>query len=127
MIAQRGGVSAGGFFVSAANAQALAAVVGLADWPGGKLVLIGPEGCGHDASGACLGRDGGGEVISAAKLLETDLHHLAQRPIAVENADRIAGDREAEVRCFICTICCGRGLLVTPPAAAGWGLVGRIC
>ncbi|MGL6209616.1 MAG: chromosomal replication initiator DnaA, partial [Paracoccaceae bacterium] len=34
------------FFVSASNAGALAAVEAWAEWPEGKLVLVGPEGSG---------------------------------------------------------------------------------
>ncbi|MDZ4310429.1 MAG: chromosomal replication initiator DnaA [Cypionkella sp.] len=114
------------FFVSAANAQALAAVEAWRDWPGGKLVLIGPEGAGKTHLAHVWAEMAGAEVISAAKLLETDLHHLAQGPVAVENADRIAGDREAEVALFhLHNLLAGRGLLVTavsPPRDWGLGL-----
>lgn len=114
------------FFVSDANAQALAAVEAWRDWPGGKLVLVGPEGAGKTHLAHVWAEMAGAEVISAAKLPEVDLHHLAQRPVAVENAHRIAGDAQAEVALFhLHNLLAGRGLLVTaisPPRDWGLGL-----
>lgn len=102
------------FYPSPANAQALAAVEAWQDWPGGKLVLVGPEGAGKTHLTHIWAALSGAEVISAAKLLETDLHDLAQGPVAIEDADQIAGDREAEVALFhLHNLLDGRGLLVT--------------
>jgi len=102
------------FYPSPANAQALAAVEGWADWPGGKLLLIGPEGAGKTHLAHIWAGLSGAEVIAAAKLVEHDLHDLAQRPVAVENADQIAGDRATEVALFhLHNLLEGRGLLVT--------------
>lgn len=102
------------FFVSAANAQALALVEGWRAWPDGKLVLIGPEGAGKTHLAHVWAEIAAAEVISADKLIEADLHDLARGPVAVENADRIAGDRQAEVALFhLHNLLAGRGLLVT--------------
>ncbi len=102
------------FYPSPANAQALAAVEAWRDWPGGKLVLVGPAGAGKTHLAHIWAGLAGAEVISADKLLETDLHDLAQGPVAVEDADRVAGDREAEVALFhLHNLLAGRGLLVT--------------
>lgn len=117
------------FFTSPANAQALAAVEAWQDWPGGKLVLIGPEGAGKTHLAHVWAEMAGAEVISAHRLIDTDLHDLAQCPVVVENADRIAGDRDAEVALFhlhnlmAAGPMAGRGLLITaasPPR--DWGL-----
>ncbi|OYU39970.1 MAG: chromosomal replication initiator DnaA [Pseudorhodobacter sp. PARRP1] len=112
------------FFASPANAQALASVEAWRDWPGGKLVLIGPEGAGKTHLAHIWAEMAGAEVIAAQRLADADLHDLAQGPVAVENADRIAGDREAEVALFhLHNLLDGRGLLVTaarPPR--DWGL-----
>ena len=102
------------FYTSPANAQALAAVEAWQDWPGGKLVLVGPAGAGKTHLAHIWATLARAEVISAAKLVEADLHDLAQGPVAVEDADRIAGDREAEVALFhLHNLLDGRGLLVT--------------
>ncbi len=106
------------FYASPANAQALASVEAWQDWPGGKLVLVGPAGSGKTHLAHIWATLAGAEVISAAKLLETDLHDLAQGPVAVEDADQIAGDREAEVALFhLHNLLNGRGLLVTAASA----------
>jgi len=106
------------FYASPANAQALASVEAWQDWPGGKLVLVGPAGSGKTHLAHIWATLAGAEVISAAKLLETDLHDLAQGPVAVEDADTIAGDREAEVALFhLHNLLNGRGLLVTAASA----------
>ncbi|GLS86882.1 hypothetical protein GCM10010873_18560 [Cypionkella aquatica] len=107
------------FFVSAANAQALAQIEGWRDWPDGKLLLIGPEGSGKTHLTHIWSDLAGAEVISAAKLVDTDLHDLAQNPVAVENADRIAGDPEAETALFhLHNLLAGRGLLITAASPA---------
>ena len=114
------------FFASPANAQALAAVEAWQDWPGGKLVLVGPAGAGKTHLAHIWADLAGAEVIRASKLVEHDLHDLAQGPVAVEDADVIAGDREAEVALFhLHNLLGGRGLLVTaasPPRDWGLGL-----
>lgn len=102
------------FYASPANAQALAVVEAWQDWPSGKLVLVGPEGAGKTHLAHIWATLAGAEVISATKLAESDLHDLAQGPVAVEDADQIAGDRQAEVALFhLHNLLKGRGLLVT--------------
>ena len=112
------------FFASPANAQALAAVEAWQDWPGGKLVLVGPAGAGKTHLAHIWAEVAGAEVIRASKLVEHDLHDLAQGPVAVEDADAIAGDREAEVALFhLHNLLDGRGLLVTASSSPrDWGL-----
>lgn len=106
------------FFVSEANAQALAAIEAWQDWPAGKLMLIGPSGAGKTHLAHVWANIAGAEVISASKLVDTDLHDLAENPVVVENADRIAGDRDAEVALFhLHNLMAGRGLLVTASSA----------
>lgn len=112
------------FYPSPANAQALASIEAWRDWPGGKLVLVGPEGAGKTHLAHIWAEIAGAEVVAAHRLPETDLHDLAQGPVAVENADRIAGDREAEVALFhLHNLLDGRGLLVTAARAPrDWGV-----
>ncbi|HRO10651.1 DnaA/Hda family protein [Amaricoccus sp.] len=109
------------FFVSPANALALAQLDSWPAWPAGRLAVSGPAGAGKThlvhvwaaASGACILAD------------QADLE-LGEFPggaaLAVEDVDRLAGDREAEEALFhLCNrLAAGGGsLMVTgrePPA-----------
>ena len=90
------------FFQAESNADALAAVEGWRDWAHGCLLLTGPSGAGkthlaHVFGAACPGA----AIIAAADLHGADIPALAARPgIAVEDADRIAGDITAETALF---------------------------
>ena len=102
------------FFVSPANAPALAAVEAWQNWPGGKLVLTGPAGAGKTHLAHIWAEMTGAEVITATQLIEADLPDLAQGPVVVEDADQIAGDHQAEVALFhLHNLRAGRGLLIT--------------
>ena len=79
------------FFTSAANAEAVAAVEGWAEWPLGKLVLVGPEGSGKSHLGRIWAELSGARVVDAIGDWEVDalgggavcvedLHELAKRP-----------------------------------------------
>lgn len=112
------------FFGSPANAEALAAIESWADWPGGKLVLLGPKGAGKTHLAHIWAELASGRRIQAGDLVAADLPLLAQQPIAVEDVDLIAGDRAAETALFhLHNLLAGRGLLLTaasPPR--DWGL-----
>lgn len=114
------------FFVSPANAEALAAVEGWRDWPGGKLVLAGPEGAGKSHLAHVWAALSGARIAAARDLARADIPRLAERPVAVEDADRIAGDRDAEQALFHLhnlALAEGQALLVTGRDAPGrWGL-----
>lgn len=82
------------FFVSPANALAVAQMDDWQNWPQRKLVLVGPEGAGkthltHVWADIC-----GARVINGADILTTDVASLAGGgAVAVENADRIFGPK----------------------------------
>lgn len=114
------------FFVSPANALALAALEAPGGWPAGKLVLIGPEGAGKSHLARVWASAEAAEVIAA--------HDLAARPappqaraVVVEDADRIAGDLAAETALFHLhnlVLAEGGRLLITARSAPGrWPLV----
>ena len=94
------------FFVSPANAVALAAVDGWRDWPLGKLVLVGPEGSGktHLArmwAAAVGARIVAGAELAGAELAGADIAQLAAGgPVVVEDAEAVAGNRQAEEALF---------------------------
>jgi chromosomal replication initiation ATPase DnaA len=114
------------FFVSEANAAALAALDAWGHWPGGKMMLTGPEGAGKTHLAHVWAGLSGAAIVRAADLAGADVAALARAPVAVEDADRIAGDRAAEAALFHLhnlALAEGRALLVTARDAPGrWGL-----
>ncbi|MEL6643854.1 MAG: DnaA/Hda family protein [Pseudomonadota bacterium] len=76
------------FFVSPANALALATVDDWAQWPMGKLVLVGPHGAGKTHLAHVWAQAAGARIVAAAELGGTDLPALASGgAVAVEDAD----------------------------------------
>jgi chromosomal replication initiation ATPase DnaA len=113
------------FFVTGSNAGALARVDGWRDWPFGKLVLVGPEGSGKTHLAHVWAAQSGAGIVGAGEVDEAQI--LSDAPaLAVEDADRLAGDVAAETRLFhLHNAMMQRGARVlftarTPPAR--WGL-----
>ncbi len=115
------------FFVSDANAVAVAQIEGWEGWPEGKLMLVGPEGSGKSHLAGVWAGLAGARVVEAGALTGADLPVLAESAVAVEDADRIAGAAEAEAALFHLhnLMRAGRrSLLVTARTAPrDWGLV----
>lgn len=88
------------FFVSPSNAAAVATIERWPDWPGRKLLLIGPVGAGKTHLTHVWAALSGAEIIAAETLGAQDIPALAQSHVAVENAERLAGDRVAEEALF---------------------------
>jgi chromosomal replication initiation ATPase DnaA len=84
------------FIVAAPNRMALALVDGWRGWPGGKLVLIGPEGAGKSHLAHVWAGEAGARLWDARTLPRAD--DLAAA--VVEDVDRIAGDGAAEAALF---------------------------
>lgn len=121
------------FFVSSANAVALAALDGWQGWPEGKMTLAGPAGAGKTHLAHVWAADAGARIVPAADLARptferTDLPALATPPahVVVEDADTIAGDRAAEVALFhlhnLILAAGGRLLLTARSAPNRWPL-----
>jgi chromosomal replication initiation ATPase DnaA len=115
------------FYVSSANATAVALIEGWQNWPARKLVLSGPPGSGkthlvHVWRDLC-----GAVIVPAADLPEADIPALAAGHVAIEGADTIAGQRDAEEALFHLhnlTLAEGNSMLVTARAAPNhWPLV----
>ncbi|MFN3575654.1 MAG: chromosomal replication initiator DnaA [Tabrizicola sp.] len=112
------------FFVAPSNALALQIVEHWQDWPGRKLLILGPEGSGKTHLAHVWAALAGAEILAAEALADTDLAGLSGRPVVVEDVDRVGA---AETRLFhlhnLATS--GAALLMTartPPRDWGLGL-----
>jgi chromosomal replication initiation ATPase DnaA len=114
------------FFVAPSNALALQAVEGWQDWPGRKLLLVGPEGAGKTHLAQVWAGLADAVILPAAELGETDIAGLSGRRVAVEDADRVGlAGAEAEAQLFhLHNLVTTSGALLltarTPPR--DWGL-----
>ena len=77
------------FIASASNSQAIAALDAWPDWPGGRLALIGAEGCGKTHLARAWAARVGATVLVGD---EHDLPALRGRPLLLEDADRRPAD-----------------------------------
>ena len=88
------------FFVSPANALAVAMVESPSPWPGGRLVLSGPAGSGKTHLAHVWATSTGARILRAAELRDEDVPELARGPIVVEDVPEIAADRQAQAALF---------------------------
>ena len=84
------------FFVSPANAMAVALIDNWQEWPSRKLMLTGPMGAGKTHLAHVWAGPADATIIRAADLSDTDIPALSRRNIAVEDADAIAGTSAQE-------------------------------
>jgi chromosomal replication initiation ATPase DnaA len=112
------------FFVAPSNALALATVEGWQDWPGRKLLLLGPEGSGKTHLVQIWAALSDAVILSADTLADTDIASLSGRAVAVEDADRL-GRAEAQLFHLHNLVTTTAALLLTartPPRDWGLGL-----
>ncbi|MEO1790320.1 MAG: DnaA/Hda family protein [Pseudomonadota bacterium] len=84
------------FFVSPANALALAALDDWRAWPLGKMVLVGPHGAGKTHLAHVWAASAEATIVGAGDLAKADLPTLASTgAVAVEDADNAALDPAA--------------------------------
>ncbi len=88
------------FFVSPANALAVAMVEGVPPWSGGRLVLSGPARSGKTHLTHVWASETGARIVSAHSLRDEDVPDLAQGPVAVEDVPEIARDMTAQKALF---------------------------
>jgi chromosomal replication initiation ATPase DnaA len=117
------------FLVAPSNTLAFRTVEGWADWPQGKLALIGPEGSGKTHLALLWAAEAGARVLPAPALagLGPALAELAAAGrVAIEDADAVAGDPEAERALLhlhnLVLAGGGRLLLTGRQAPARWGV-----
>ncbi len=116
------------FFVSPANAEAVAMIEDWQGWPSRKLVLTGPAGAGKTHLSHVWAGLSGARILAACDLPGRDIARLARGRVVIEDAETVAGDRSAESALFHLhnlMLADGHALLVTartPPHLWGLGL-----
>lgn len=110
------------FFVAPSNALALAAVESWQDWPGRKLLLIGPEGAGKTHLAQIWAVLSGAVILPAATLGEVDIAGLAGRAVVVEDADRIGAEEAQLFHLHNLTTTADALLLTARTPPRDWGL-----
>lgn len=86
------------YFVSDANALAVAAVENWANWPLGKLVLVGGRGAGKTHLAMVWAKEVGAEVVKASTLSAPEA--IAKGPVVVEDIEEIVGNTQVETAMF---------------------------
>ncbi len=90
----------GDFFVSPANALAVALMDTPESWVGGKLALYGPAGSGKTHLAHVWAQAVSGRIVQASDLTDAAVPDLIQTPIAVEDVPGIARDMTAQTALF---------------------------
>ena len=88
------------FFVSPANAVALALVETPARWPAQRLLLVGPSGAGKTHLAHVWAGQTEARVLWAEELMHQDISALAKGALCIEAVDSIAGQTSAEEALF---------------------------
>lgn len=88
------------FFVSPANAMAVALIDAPDSWPGARLVLTGPAGAGKTHLAHVWAGRSGARIVAAAELTEDAVPGLATGAVAVEDVPAIAGNGPAQAALF---------------------------
>lgn len=114
------------FFVSPANAVAVAMIDLWPDWAGNKLTLSGPTGSGKTHLVHVWAALSGARIVLAKTLTDKDIPVLATGPVAIEGVPQIAQDQHAQAALFHLhnlVLAEGHSLLLTGTAAPDhWGL-----
>lgn len=88
------------FYVSSANAGAVAQIDGWRDWPAHKLILCGDAGAGKTHLAHVWATQAGAQIV-AARDVAANLEALSDAPaLAVEDADQSCADADTEEALF---------------------------
>ena len=110
------------FLVAPSNALALQTIERWQDWPGRKLLLVGPEAAGKTHLVHVWAALADAVILQGEALATTDIAQLSGRAVAVDNADRI-GEAETDLFHLHNLVTASGALLLTartPPR--DWGL-----
>lgn len=106
------------FFVSPANALAVAMLDVWPNWPNGKLVLTGSKGAGKSHLAQVWATQVDAQIVSATALTWDMVAQLAQCPAVVEDADEALSDEAEQALFHLHNLLESKGLLVTGQTAA---------
>ncbi len=115
----RASLERGDFFVSDANATAVAAIDRPEDWPNGRLCLVGPKGSGKSHLANVWHLSTEAPIVSASSLAERDIPHLGDAPaVILEDIHLLPRDSERLAFHLInLAMAAGHRLLMTSRAA----------
>ena len=123
------GYSRNDFFTSGPTAQALAAIDGWRDWPGGKMLLVGPEGAGKTHLAHIWAGLTGAVMLRAVDLAAADVPGLAGAgSVCVEDAEGVASNPLAQTALFHLhnlLVPEGRLLITAATPPRDWGVMLR--
>ena len=124
-LGKREGYARDDFFPSASNAAALAMVDAWPDWPGGRLMIIGPQGAGKSHLTHIWAAQSGAQIMAAPDLAQADLPALAAGVrVAVEDAHALPPQAEAALFHLHNLLSNAGHLLITARSPArDWGLI----
>lgn len=115
------------FFAGSTASQALAALDGWRGWPGGKMLLVGPEGAGKTHLAHIWADMAGAVMIAAADLAGADLPALASGgAVCVEDAEAVAANSAAQIALFHLhnmVVPAGRLLITAAAPPRDWGMI----
>ncbi|MBB5515991.1 chromosomal replication initiation ATPase DnaA [Rubricella aquisinus] len=99
-LATRPALGRAAFFVASSNVAALSLVDGWRDWPGGRLMILGPEGAGKTHLAHVWAEQSDARILDATTLADQDIPQLAAHgAVVLERLDALPdlaeGDRRA--------------------------------
>jgi chromosomal replication initiation ATPase DnaA len=111
------------FHTSPANEAALGAIEAWQDWPGGRLLLLGPAGSGKSHLAHIWAAEAQALWLSPDELADRLPDIPADAAVILDGAQRVAGSAETELfYLYNRLIPQGRLLLTAPMAPRDWGL-----
>ena len=90
----------GDFFVAPSNALAFQMLENWHDWPGGKLILIGPQGAGKSHLAAIWQASAQARALTPDRLAGADIAALAAGNVLLDDAEELAGNPASEEALF---------------------------
>lgn len=110
------------FFVAPSNALAMQAVEGWRDWPGRKLVLVGPEGSGKTHLAHAWAEMSGALILTATAVQSVAVAGFSGTCVVVEDADRLGGAEAVLFHLHNVVTADGALLLTARTPPRDWGL-----
>jgi chromosomal replication initiation ATPase DnaA len=110
------------YLVAPSNALALQTIERWQDWPGRKLLVIGPEAAGKSHLLHIWAGLADAVILKGEALASTDIAALSGRAVAVDNADRIGPDETQLFHLHNLVTTSGALLLTARTPPRDWGL-----